>query len=96
MPIDKNTQKILNEYEPRDDDFDFGFTATDEEEYNSIISQKDDTVEEYKTRLAEAEKLILPFLMKLLKTADQPIIKWPNRKPLIEAQIEKLLKVTRG
>jgi hypothetical protein len=45
--------------------------------------------------LAEVEKLILPFLMKLLKTADQPIIKWPNRKPVIEAQIEKILKVTR-
>lgn len=93
MALDKDTQKILNEY---DDDFDFGFTATDEEEYNSIISEKQDTVEQYKARLAEAEKLILPFLMKLLKTADQPIIKWPNRKPLIEAQIEKLLKVTRG
>lgn len=93
MPLDKDTQKILNEY---DDDFDFGFTATDEEEYNSIISEKEDTVEQYKARLAEAEKLILPFLMKLLKTADQPIIKWPNRKPVLEAQIEKLLKVTRG
>lgn len=92
MPLDKETQKILSEY---DDDFDFGFTATNEEEYNSIISQKDETVEDYKARLAEAEKLILPFLMKLLKTADQPIIKWPNRKPAIEAQIEKLLKVTR-
>jgi hypothetical protein len=92
MALDKNTQQILSEY---DDDFDFGFTATDEEEYNSIISQKDETVEAYKARLAEVEKLILPFLMKLLKTSDQPIIKWPNRKPVIEAQIEKILKVTR-
>jgi len=93
MPLDKDLQKILSEY---DNDFDFGFTATDEEEYNSIISQKEDTVEQYKTRLAEVEKLILPFLMKLLKTADQPIIKWPNRRPVIEAQIERILKVTRS
>jgi hypothetical protein len=94
MPLDKDAQNILlTEYA---DDFDFGFTATDEEEYNSIISQKDDTVEEYKARLAEAEKLILPFLLKLLKTADQPIIKWPNRKPVIEEQIQRILKVTRG
>jgi hypothetical protein len=57
--------------------------------------EKERTVEAYKARLAEVEKLILPFLMKLLKTADQPIIKWPNRKPVIEAQIEKILKVTR-
>ena len=92
MALDKDTQKILSEY---DDDFDFGFTATDEEEYNSIISEKEDTVEQYKAKLAEVEKLILPFLMKLLKTADQPIIKWPNRRPIIEAQIERILKVTR-
>jgi hypothetical protein len=42
------------------------------------------------------EKIILPFLTKLLKTADQPIIKWPNRGPLLEAQIQKILNLTRG
>jgi hypothetical protein len=93
MPLDQNTQKILQEY---DDDFDFGFTATDEEEYNSIINQKENTVEEYKAKLQEVEKLIIPFLTKLLKTADQPIIKWPNRKPILEAQIQKILKITRS
>lgn len=93
MPLDQNTQKILQEYE---DDFDFGFTATDEEEYNSIINQKENTVEEYKAKLQEVEKLIIPFLTKLLKTADQPIIKWPNRKPVLEAQIQKILKITRS
>lgn len=93
MPLDQNTQKILQEY---DDDFDFGFTATDEEEYNSIINQKENTVEEYKAKLQEVEKLIIPFLTKLLKTADQPIIKWPNRKPVLETQIQKILKLTRS
>lgn len=93
MPLDQNTQKILQEY---DDDFDFGFTATDEEEYNSIINQKEETVEEYKAKLQEVEKLIIPFLTKLLKTADQPIIKWPNRKPVLETQIQKILKLTRS
>ena len=75
---------------------DFGFTATDEEEYNSIIAEKDDTVEEYKQRLEQVESLILPFLTKLLKTADQPIIKWPNRKAPLESQIQKILNLTRG
>jgi hypothetical protein len=77
-------------------DNDFGFTAIDEEEYNAVIAEKDETVDEYKTRLKEVEKIILPFLTKLLKTADQPIIKWPNRGPQIEAQIQKLLNLTRG
>ena len=75
---------------------DFGFTATDEEEYNAVISEKADTIEEYKARLTEVEKIILPFLNKLLKTADQPIIKWPNRGPQLEAQIQKILNLTRG
>jgi hypothetical protein len=83
---------IMKEY----GDDDFGFTATDEEEYNAVIAEKDETVEEYKQRLQQVEKLIIPFLSKLLKTADQPIIKWPNRKPVIEAQIQKILNLTRG
>lgn len=83
---------IMKEY----GDDDFGFTATDEEEYNAVIAEKDETVEEYKARLAEVEKLIIPFLSKLLKTADQAIIRWPNRKPIIEAQIQKILNLTRG
>jgi len=82
---------IMKEY----GDDDFGFTATDEEEYNAVIAEKDETVEEYKERLQQVEKLIIPFLTKLLKTADQPIIKWPNRKPTIEAQIQKILNLTR-
>ena len=87
-----NINEIMAEY----GDNDFGFTAIDEEEYNAVIAEKEETVDEYKTRLKEVEKIILPFLTKLLKTADQPIIKWPNRGPQIEAQIQKLLNLTRG
>lgn len=83
---------IMNEY----GDDDFGFTAEDEVEYEEIIAEKEETVEEYKQRLQEVEKLILPFLTKLLKTADQPIIKWPDRKAILEAQIQKILNLTRG
>ena len=54
------------------------------------------TVEEYKERLAEVEKIIMPFLTNLLKTADQPYIHWPNRGPAIEKQMQKILKLTRG
>ena len=34
--------EIMKEY----GDADFGFTATDEEEYNSVIAEKEETVEE--------------------------------------------------
>jgi hypothetical protein len=93
MPdIKYDLSAIIKEY----GDDDFGFTATDEEEYTSVIAEKEETVEEYKERLQQVEKIILPFLTKLLKTADQPIIKWPNRKPILEAQIQKILNLTRG
>ena len=84
--------EIMAEY----GDDDYGFTATDEEEYNAVIAEKDETVEEYKARLEQVEKLIMPFLSNLLKTADKPYINWPNRKPILEAQIQKILTLTRG
>ena len=61
-----NINDIMAEY----GDDDFGFTAIDEDEYNAVIAEKEETVDEYKTRLKEVEKIILPFLTKLLKTAD--------------------------
>ena len=84
--------KILQEYGEED----FGFTAVDEAEYQAVIAEKDETVEEYKARLIQVEKLIMPFLSNLLKTADKPYINWPNRKPILEAQIQKILTLTRG
>ena len=46
-------------------------------------------------RLTELEKMIIPFLTKLHSTGDKEYIYWPNRKPAIEKQIEKILKLTR-
>lgn len=84
--------KILAEY----GDDDFGFSAVSEEEYNKVISETADTAEEYKARLQQVEKLVLPFFTKLLKTADKEYIYWPNRKALVETQIQKILALTRG
>lgn len=86
--------KILSDYSIADDDF--GFSAVSEEEYNSVISESEQTVESYKKKLAEVEKLVVPFFMKLLKTSDKEYIYWPNRKPAIEEQIKKILTVTRS
>ena len=66
-----------------------------EEEYNKVINETADTAEAYKDRLKEVEKLVIPFFTKLLKTADKEYIYWPNRKPMIEAQIQKILTLTR-
>ena len=50
---------------------------------------------DYGRRLDELEKIIVPFLTKLHSTGDKEYIYWPNRKPVIEKQIEKILKLTR-
>ena len=84
--------KLAKEYETSDD---FGFSAVSEEEYNSVIDKTAATADEYKDRLQKLEKMIIPFLMKLQTTGDKEYIYWPNRKPIIEAQIEKILKLPR-
>lgn len=86
--------KLFKEYDNLEDDF--GFSAVSEEEYNQVINNTAQTADNYKARLAEVEKMIIPFLKKLHSTGDKEYIYWPNRKPAIEAQIEKILKVTRG
>ena len=64
--------------------------VADKESVSKEISDED-----VKTRFKDVEKLILPFLYNLMKS-DEPYIHWPNRKPIIKAQIEKILKLTRG
>lgn len=74
-------------------DFDFGFTAVSEDEIvdPTLTSQAEDL----KKRLQSVEKMILPLLQNLMKNPEKEMIKWPNRKEIIEKQIEKLLKITR-
>ena len=56
---------------------------------------KTETDEQTQQRFKDLEKVILPFLYNLSKS-DEPYIHWPNRSPIIKAQIEKILKLTRG
>jgi hypothetical protein len=85
--------KLAKEYANIEDDF--GFSAVSEEEYNSVINKTAETADDYKTRLQEVERMIIPFLNKLHSTGDKEYIYWPNRKPIIEKQIERILKLTR-
>ena len=69
-------------------------------EVMQIVAEKDTVTKELQNadtekRFKAIEKVIIPFLYNLQKT-DEPYIHWPNRGPIIKAQIEKLLKLTRG
>jgi len=92
MPL-TDFDRIMREYANVEDDF--GFSAVSEAEYNEVINKTAETADDYKTRLAEVEKMIIPFLQKLHSTGEKEYIYWPNRKPIIEKQIERILKLTR-
>lgn len=47
-------------------------------------------------KLRTLEGLIMPLLINLMKNPELDTIKWPNRKPIIEKQIEKIIAITRG
>jgi len=85
--------RVMKEYANVEDDF--GFSAVSEAEYNAVVNKTAETADDYKTRLVEVEKMIIPFLQKLYSTGEKEYIYWPNRKPIIEKQIEKILKLTR-
>ena len=92
-----NIETIIKEYDKKD--FDFGFSSESVDDGTKWQNQREELereVDKYQKRLQSVEKIILPFLTKLYKTADQPIIKWPNRGPVIEDQIKKIIKLTRG
>ena len=69
-------------------------------EIMQIVAEKDTVTKEISNeetvkRFKEVEKVILPFLYNLAKS-EEDYIYWPNRGPIIKAQIEKVLKLTRG
>ena len=52
--------------------------------------------EEYKTKKLKAlEKLIIPLLKNLKSNPDKAYIHWPGRAPVLDAQISKILSLTR-
>ncbi len=69
---------------------DFGFTFDDEKDITPIT----DEVADLKERLQAIRRIYLPLLQNLSKNADQPIIKWPDRGPVLKKQIDKLLMLT--
>ena len=69
-------------------------------EVMQIVSERESVNKEIQDadtlkRFKEIEKIILPFLYNLSKS-NEPYIHWPNRGPIIKAQMDKLLKLTRG
>jgi len=67
-----------------------GTPNLDTDEYKTLIEK------DVKAKLTALEKMVLPLLVNLMKNPEKDYIHWPNRKPLIEKQIEKILAITRS
>ena len=62
-----------------------------------LEERKKDIDLKYKSRMLAVEKLILPLIDNLQKDGDiKEYIKWPNRIPILEAQKQKIIQVTRS
>ena len=62
-----------------------------------IEERKKDINLKYKSRMLAVEKLIIPLIENLQKDGNtKEYIRWPNRIPILEAQKEKILQVTRS
>lgn len=88
----KNVYLELNEGD------DFGFTFAHENEIietNQNYSSLQEEVDDLKKRMIAIHKIFLPLLENLAKDPDKPMIKWPNRKDVLEKQIKKLNALTK-
>ena len=57
--------------------------------------RKDNLGKDMKKKFSDLEKLIIPLLVKLAKSPEA-YIHWPNRAEVIEAQLKKIVAITRG
>ena len=62
-----------------------------------LEERKKDIDLKYKSRMLAVEKLIIPLIDNLMKDGNtKEYIRWPNRIPILEAQKDKILQVTRS
>ena len=67
------------------DDFDFGFTAVDENELDSVQKAQEEV-----NKAEELYAAIMPLLENLKKNPDKDYILWPDRVAKIESFKDKL------
>lgn len=92
MPTNTNQYLTLDDAELVDD---FGFSFGNEDDIVAdAIAPATDEISDLKKRLEAIRKIYLPLLQNLSKNSDQPIIKWPDRGPILKKQIDKLNMLT--
>ena len=88
--IERTTSQKL-----RDAQLEVNLIIGDKPTKRKVEAAKDRLESNYKDKLYEVEKVVMPLLVNLLKTSDKEYIYWPKRKDQIEKQIDKVLSLTR-
>jgi hypothetical protein len=91
--------------EDRIEEFDFGFSFTDEdifetqnkvEQLKAAVSSEQQTIETLEFRLNALYNAIVPFLDNLCKNPEKSTIHWPNRVQKIQEYKSKLKSIVEG
>lgn len=77
------------------DIFDFGFTAVDEDELDTVV-EKTQAATSIEERLDGLYNAIIPLLTNLKKNPEKEYIKWPNRLEKVEAFETMITNIYRG
>lgn len=86
----------------KDDIFDFGFTAVDEDELQAVqvtqakVEETTAVAQSTQERLDKLYNSIMPLLTNLKKNPEKEYILWPDRAERIEAFEAKLLDIYKG
>ena len=76
---------------------DFGFTFHDESEIDEQIKKEVTSTElSYEEKLKQVENIVVPFFKNLMQDPEKVMIRWPNRKDVVEKQLKKILEITGG
>jgi hypothetical protein len=68
--------------------------------FQTVLSEIEERITAEKAvsrdKLLKLENLIIPLLNNLMKNPEKEFIKWPNRVEKIQAQVQKVLEITRS
>lgn len=94
----KQTITAKNAYLDLDDvkdDFGFSFASSEDVlDETPAYSTLQEEVDDLRQRLHAVQKIYLPLLENLNRDPDKPMIRWPDRKAVLDKQIAKLKSLT--
>jgi len=74
----------------------FGLDSQKQQMEDSFVAKESELIASTQSKLTELEKMIVPLLVNLMKNPEKEYIYWPDRKPKLEEQVNRVIALTRG